>query len=1250
MAVNSVANSAQFSPVESFSFDRTLLTQSQTQNSGALIAQTPTQAREVVTRTVDGRTVRFFLRDGVLHMSTEAGVQTGSAARTAFSSAVSRSPSLIGASLRTFGRTALTTILTEALFPQSVGDATIINSPTHLASQFLQEAANSDTTGSLVYEQQETRDEEGDFSGYAFRLYNRHTGVVIAEVSGGQLWTNPNLNENGTFTLLAPPADLTAEQTNGVLGSYNNVVQPEATTTTQVTNTPTLRVNERPLTLTAGRTSHPVTLLNYASGGQSLFTVRYTAPDGQTREFRLNGVTSFESASAAVNSSFAAGFLEGLSRVDNAAYTIPDTNHATTIHHVQIAGGESRFFVSYDTPAGPVSFVPILNAGNISQAGEQVRRAFIGGELPGLSQRFDASYTIPGTTYQTTIEHVVGAGDHHYFRVRYKIGGADQLFTLNAQTVADAQTEVRNAYANGTLPGLDPAQSDQPLLPPAPDYPLLPPGRHPIPDNLPTTPPDDLNAEIEPWDPSQDPWADEAEPEADAGGGDDEQPPINGGNGGNGGGGGGTPPASSSPSESDPNFFRNWLNQTAQNWNANVTGGTGSLAQRWSQFMSAVGATIRTVGKGLLITNGVGAAGATVFYGGLTERRTSQTQLTPQNAFAELQQLQRDPDAYITGNYDNGVGGIAIGDVAYNVSGHLLEVNLPDGTVYHFRRVPEDLYNALKQAQAAQGNNSDTVFVNEVITDRAGNRVPVWVEIRPPYRTEPLRDANFNVDVAEGPRPFSGSVRINGSIGPLEGFRPHIDAEGTLFYRYDIPTTTTARLGLPSPTQGFGFGVRQQDTTIFSRFGLSANAIDVNALRVRDLTDPNAFFSDRQLTAANGRLYVDIGNRNRIRADVGGSGTGSEALPDISSGYIRARETGFIEIGLGADFLRQVTGQDSRSFNNGAGTDSINGYLELQGYAPDLRGQLGFGSNGQVSGNGTELKPIVPLFEIDPAIQVSTSRLPDLTPDVPGLVDGEPWTSGQQSLGPNTVWALNVSPVTGANVPDANTVRNHPSRVSVNFSDGSAGYSADIGGKRYLALTGRNEVFDITGATPGDIRNMRYDAGNLVANGNFIVDRLATISVPNLGSSGRIGALSGQNAPSVADLQDGENVRTVETEDGLSFDVSDLDSRSYARVTIDGETYVFDVTGQNIANSVFVPGSTASLVPLSRLNAPAGGPSVSDIITRGDRSSLSDGRAVFFYDQGGQQYALYSSRNGTFDLYDVTGYDRNTIGAFLEQL
>ncbi|MCC5979479.1 MAG: hypothetical protein JJU21_15570 [Salinarimonas sp.] len=518
------------------------------------------------------------------------------------------------------------------------------------------------------------------------------------------------------------------------------------------------------------------------------------------------------------------------------------------------------------------------------------------------------------------------------------------------------ETEIPDPWETPPEVPPTPAPDEPPALPPAPERPALPPA----------SPPDQLL--LPGAGESSSPINETPDADSDDGGMD----------GGDGNGGTGSINAAGGPDPEEPdpepnlNALQRWLKKSIENWQ-NLP---GDAATRSQQFRELIAATINTVGKGFLITNTLGAAGGAIFYGGIQEQRTSDP-VTPENAKEELARLQDDPLEYLTENYTNAFAGINVGDRLYNMSGNLLEMANADGSLYHFRRVPEDLFNALRDAQVAQGIDvSDGVFVTEEYV-RDGEPETLTVEIRPPFRAEPLRDAQLSLALAEDSQPHSFGFRGNLRFGPPEGQNLNIDVDAFFNYRYQTPTVSTMRLGLPSETNSdIGLGLRQQNTTIWSRLGISATALDFNPYQINDLTDPSSPLNDSRLTIANGRLYLAIGNRDRVRLDM--TGTGADLL-DPSGGYLRARETGFIELGLGGDFAR---------FGRGDEWFSANFYNELQAYGPDLRAQ------GGTSGASGGLKPFPPLLELDSAGQISTNALPRITPEMPGLT-AEPLQMGE---------------------------------------------------------------------------------------------------------------------------------------------------------------------------------------------------------------------------------------------------------------
>jgi hypothetical protein len=373
----------------------------------------------------------------------------------------------------------------------------------------------------------------------------------------------------------------------------------------------------------------------------------------------------------------------------------------------------------------------------------------------------------------------------------------------------------------------------------------------------------------------------------------------------------------------------------------------------------------KTFGIAGALVNGVGAIGWAGYYFAMQEHRTGPA-LNAGNAYNNLLALQANPSSYMATNYSTTVLGLDFGHLGVqNFTGDLMEVDHPDGPPTYFRRVPEDLFNALLNSHDSHVTVKDgQVYVNEQLQGK-----PIKVEIVPPYRDQPFRDAYTPATATGGP---GGRLRLNFALGPIEGDRMHFNLELNGGYRYNSPTTTTIRLAAPSPNQGWELGVRQQDTSLFLDFTLSAGAIDWNNAQVKDLTagswTPNgAFVSgtplDNEWMLANFRAYTYIGNRNREEFNVPGS-----------SPFLRMRETGFLEMGLGADFAKFVYGKNSVN---------LNGYYELQAYAPDFRDQLNFG-RGFITSSSQGMQSLPPSLLVDPALQLSWTQIPRLT-DLPGV-------------------------------------------------------------------------------------------------------------------------------------------------------------------------------------------------------------------------------------------------------------------------
>jgi hypothetical protein len=235
--------------------------------------------------------------------------------------------------------------------------------------------------------------------------------------------------------------------------------------------------------------------------------------------------------------------------------------------------------------------------------------------------------------------------------------------------------------------------------------------------------------------------------------------------------------------------------------------------------------------------------------------------------------------------------------------------------------------------------NQDTnvVWKNAVEQWNAdGKPIMVQTQIRAPYRVEGNVDGGNPNSFQQGDYGIANTPgwrrRGGWAAGPIEGDRMHLNYELDWNYRYNSPTATTLRIGLPTSTQGWSWDLRQQNTTLWSRFSLSMGTMEYNGPGVYDLTDK----SRNSFTVMNARAYLDLGNRDRLRLEGG-------LILKQPLQYLHLRETGFAELGLGADFLKMTSGP--KTFN-------INGYYELQWYGPDWRDTVQWGNNGLTNTTG----------------------------------------------------------------------------------------------------------------------------------------------------------------------------------------------------------------------------------------------------------------------------------------------------------
>ena len=135
------------------------------------------------------------------------------------------------------------------------------------------------------------------------------------------------------------------------------------------------------------------------------------------------------------------------------------------------------------------------------------------------------------------------------------------------------------------------------------------------------------------------------------------------------------------------------------------------VGEYWSQGKFV----LKWFGGAYAAINFAGLLAEAAYYFAGSENRTTPA-VTQQNAEAELRKYLADPDGYRDDNYENTVFGVPVGDNLYNFKGHLFAFTGDNGVTY-FRRIPEDLYNALKEVPNPQGYKvtPEGIFVTETI-------------------------------------------------------------------------------------------------------------------------------------------------------------------------------------------------------------------------------------------------------------------------------------------------------------------------------------------------------------------------------------------------------------------------------------------------------------------------------------------------------------------------------------------------------
>ena len=401
--------------------------------------------------------------------------------------------------------------------------------------------------------------------------------------------------------------------------------------------------------------------------------------------------------------------------------------------------------------------------------------------------------------------------------------------------------------------------------------------------------------------------------------------------------------------------------------------------------LKAVKSSVKTVGSRVLDRTKIGAkvtigaqvsvnATALVIKAGVDSiiaKRVSST-ITVQNVQEELHKLQANPDKYILDSYYSYFLNAPVSEGAPTSNGHLLQGVQGDGSVYFMRRVPDDLFNVLLEKQKKSGSTSDRVYVVETIKDDKAIAQKVWVEIKPPVRTDRfIGDGSF-IKVAKGSTATSFFKKHGLAIGASDQIQLTPILYTKQFNKLATTKKTTLRVGLNRDSKNIvdGVGIRQQLTTLAFKEEVSIGGFTMNGGNFVDLDAPKSYTNGMKIFGGLTKIYWDVGARERRRID-----------KDLvkGSGFVRQQATGMNEWGIGPEFGGIQTA-------SGKGT-TLNGYLEAQLYPLNSFLQRQKDPNtkkGIVKFNRSTFR--IP-FEVDLAGQITTTNLaPNANIHIPNLV------------------------------------------------------------------------------------------------------------------------------------------------------------------------------------------------------------------------------------------------------------------------
>ena len=444
-----------------------------------------------------------------------------------------------------------------------------------------------------------------------------------------------------------------------------------------------------------------------------------------------------------------------------------------------------------------------------------------------------------------------------------------------------------------------------------------------------------------------------------------------------------------------------------------------SLGTNAVAFAKISGKPIAWVMGPQVLMGSAAATGVGLVAFGSGERRVTPLPFDPILMPGEYGAHRADPDIYMANNYRFSLFITSTEKNHGGVTGHLGQVNASDGSIAFIRRIPASLRDALMDPAvlaASYGNlyvEDGRLYAKEEIQGDRGTLAVKAVELRPPFRNEPFRDANLTVEHAAGSNWHSFSYRGAATFGPIDGWSSSIAGELTNDRPYKVPVASTFRVGmgenflkenLPNWVFSPCAGVRQQNTRVLKRASLSAMFLDLGGRGYEDLTYSKNPRNNSRTTLFRQNVSAFVGSRDRVRADWDSG---------LNGFYIRSRIHALAEGGISSDIYRYeksdrtITapglgpdGLTNPAESSGTKVVSVSAYDDAGIYPLDLRLQgTAAGGKAPTEGSGV-FNGLFSLVSLDPGVQaVTTGKVKPITDQGGIFAEDTTWKAERARVG-----------------------------------------------------------------------------------------------------------------------------------------------------------------------------------------------------------------------------------------------------------